>query len=248
MINLQNIDAMGVSSMPTNYAKLCITSPPYNMNLRIRNGQYCSRQIVKEISSKYDDFDDNMPMNYYRAYHTTVLENLIRVCDTVFYNVQFLTGNKRALYAMIGHFGNNIKEFIVWDKVNAEPAIGTGVLNSRWEALLILQKPEKAMSRKFESCNFKRGELQNLWQIKRGKKIHKDHGAVFPVELVEKIILNFSNEGDLIIDPFMGTGTTGVACKMHNRNFTGFDKSKKYFDFASERIAATDFKQPTQQG
>ena len=47
-----------LKEMKDNSVDLVVTSPPYNMNLRIRNGEYTSRQIVKEMSSKYDDFDD----------------------------------------------------------------------------------------------------------------------------------------------------------------------------------------------
>ena len=51
--------------IPDNFIDLVITSPPYNMNLRIRNGVYCSRQIVKEISTKYEGFADNMSIEDY---------------------------------------------------------------------------------------------------------------------------------------------------------------------------------------
>jgi len=51
--------------IPDNFVDLVVTSPPYNMNLRIRNGKYCSRQIVKEFSTKYEGFDDNMPIEEY---------------------------------------------------------------------------------------------------------------------------------------------------------------------------------------
>jgi len=216
--------------------QLAITSPPYNMNLRIRNGKHCSRQIVKEISTKYENYPDNLPMSEYLTFNKSVIDELLRVSDTVFYNVQFLTGNKSALYKLIGEYSQHIKEFIVWDKVNAEPAIGQGVLNSRWEAILVLQNKESAISRKFESANFERGELQNLWQIKRGKRITGSHGAVFPLELAEKIVSCFSSEGDTVIDPFLGTGTTGLACKNLNRNFIGIELDPEYFKSAEKRI------------
>jgi site-specific DNA-methyltransferase (adenine-specific)/modification methylase len=216
--------------------QLAITSPPYNMNLRIRNGKHCSRQIVKEISTKYENYPDNLPMSEYLTFNKSVIDELLRVSDTVFYNVQFLTGNKSALYKLIGEYSQHIKEFIVWDKVNAEPAIGQGVLNSRWEAILVLQNKESAISRKFESANFERGELQNLWQIKRGKRITGSHGAVFPLELAEKIVSCFSSEGDTVIDPFLGTGTTGLACKNLNRNFIGIELDPEYFKIAEKRI------------
>ena len=61
-----------------------ITSPPYNMNLRIRNGKYCSRQIVKELTTKYDDFADNLDINEYNKFHSQVLSELLRVSKLVF--------------------------------------------------------------------------------------------------------------------------------------------------------------------
>lgn len=76
-----------------------ITSPPYNMNLRIRNGKYCSRQIVKELSTKYEGFADNLPIEEYYEYHKKVIEELMRVTKHyVFYVVQAVTGNKRAIF------------------------------------------------------------------------------------------------------------------------------------------------------
>ncbi len=213
-----------------------VTSPPYNMNLRIRNGKHCSRQIVKEISTKYENFPDNLPMQDYYDFNKKVIAELLRTCGTVFYNVQFLTGNKSALYRLIGDYHENMKEFIVWDKVNAEPAIGGGVLNSRWEAVLVLQSKEKAISRKFEHANFGRGELQNLLQIKRGKKITGTHGAVFPLELAEMLVRSFAPITGTILDPFMGTGTTGIACLNTGRGFIGIEKDKCYFDIGVKRI------------
>lgn len=225
-----------MASMQDGSIDCAITSPPYNMNLRIRNGKHCSRQIVKEISTKYENFSDNLPMNDYYIFNKKVMHELLRICGTVFYNVQFLTGNKSALYRLIGDYHENIKEFIVWDKVNAEPAIGAGILNSRWEAVLVLQNKQNAISRKFESANFGRGEMQNLLQIKRGRKVTGSHGAVFPLELAEVLVRNFSPVAGSVLDPFMGTGTTGVACHKAGRKFVGIEKDKKYFEIAQSRI------------
>jgi len=62
------------------------------------------------------------------------------------------------------------------------------------------------------------------------------HPAEKPLDLMEWIIKTFTNEGDTIFDPFMGTGTTGVACLKNNRKFIGIEKEKQYFDIASERL------------
>lgn len=224
-----------MKDIPDGSIDMVFTSPPYNMNLRIRNGKHCSRQIVKEISTKYEGFDDNLPMEDYFNFNVSVVSELLRVSDLVFFNIQFLTGNKSALYKLIGHFHNKIKEFIIWDKVNAQPAISEKVLNSRFEVILVFQntKPE---SRKFDTAQFARGTLQNLWEIKRGVKVDKSHGATFPYELVELAIKNFSFENATILDPFMGTGTVGIVCKKTNRNFIGIEMLPKYFKIAENRI------------
>jgi site-specific DNA-methyltransferase (adenine-specific)/modification methylase len=236
-IKLLHGDCLGyLKLIKDNTCDLAITSPPYNMNLRVRNGKHCSRQIVKEISTKYANYSNNLSMEEYFNFNVKVLNQLLRVSHLVFYNVQFLTGNKQALYKLLGHFNENVKEFIIWDKINAEPAIGSGVLNSRFEVLIVLASKEEAITRQFKKGNFNRGTLENLWQIKRGKKVIKTHGATYPIELVNKIITNFSAEGDTIIDPFMGTGTTGLSCKKNNRNFIGIELDKDYFNFASESL------------
>ena len=235
-INLMNGDCLELmKEIPDGAVDMVLTSPPYNMNLRIRNGKYCSRQIVKEISTKYKNFSDNLSMEEYYTFNVNVLKEALRVSDLVFYNVQFLTGNKPALFKLIGRFHDKIKEFIIWDKVNAQPAIQSGVMNSQFEVLLVLQN-SKPYSRSFGTGQFERGTLSNCWRIKRGAKRISGHGAIFPTELAEKVIGNFSREGSKILDPFMGSGTTGVAAKNLNRSFIGIELDEEYFNIAKERI------------
>lgn len=65
------------------------------------------------------------------------------------------------------------------------------------------------------------------------------HPATFPVGLVNFFVKTFSNAGDTILDPFMGSGTTGVACKNLNRDFIGIELDEKYFEIAKQRIENT---------
>ena len=123
--------------IPDNFIDLVITSPPYNMNLRIRKGEYCSRQIVKEISTKYEGFADNMPIDDYYEFHSEVLRELLRVSNLVFYVVQVVTGSKRSIFKMIGEFSDNLKDIIIWDKKYAEPAIQKQVMNRRTEFIFV---------------------------------------------------------------------------------------------------------------
>lgn len=106
-----------------NSIDLVITSPPYNMNLRIRNGEYCSRQIVKEFSTKYEGFDDNIPIDEYYKFHLNVLKELIRTSKIIFYNIQIVTGSKRAIFKIIGELSDYLKDIIVWDKGYAQLVI-----------------------------------------------------------------------------------------------------------------------------
>jgi modification methylase cfr9I len=205
------------------------------MNLRIRDGKYCSRQITKEFSTKYDGFSDNMPIEEYFEFHLKVIKELLRVAPVVFYNVQIVTGSKRAVFKFLGELNEYVKDIIVWDKENAQPAMSEGVLNRPYELIIVFAKRD-AISRKFNYCNFERGTLNDVWRIKRGKKVTNLHGATFPEELVEKILTNFSRERDVVYDPFMGTGTTAVVCKKMNRRFIGSEIITSYVEVAKERL------------
>lgn len=66
-----------------------------------------------------------------------------------------------------------------------------------------------------------------------------DHPATFPIELVEDHINSWTNELDTVLDPFMGSGTTGISCKLTNRNFIGIEINKEYFKLAETRINST---------
>jgi len=225
-----------LKKMKDNSIDLVITSPPYNMNLRIRNGKYCSRQIVKEISTKYTEFSDNLPIDEYNKLHSDVLRELLRVSDLIFYNIQIVTGSKRSIFKMIGEFADNLKDIIVWDKGYGQPAMQNQVLNRRTELILVFEK-DYPISRQFRKRGkFARGKLDDIWEIKRERSKGESHGAIFPQELVSTILENFSEEGDIIYDPFMGTGTTAVVAKQLKRKFIGSEISQKYIDIAEERI------------
>ena len=69
-----------------------------------------------------------------------------------------------------------------------------------------------------------------------------EHPTIKPLNIIENLIENSSKENEIILDPFMGSGTTGVACRLHNRNFIGFELDKHYFEIAESRINGTSLK------
>jgi site-specific DNA-methyltransferase (adenine-specific)/modification methylase len=233
IFNESCIDTM--KKIPDNFVDVVITSPPYNMNLRIRNGEYCSRQIVKELSTKYEGFDDNLPIDEYYKFHSDVLKELLRISNLVFYNVQIVTGSKRAVFKMIGEFSENLKDIIVWDKRYAQPAIGEQVMNRRSELILVFEK-DYPISRQFRSAVFKRGTLDDVWVIDRERKNVEGHGATFPEKLIFTILENFSKEGDVVYDPFLGTGTTAIVSKKMGRKYIGSEIGEEYYKVCKKRI------------
>jgi site-specific DNA-methyltransferase (adenine-specific)/modification methylase len=159
----------------------------------------------------------------------------LRVSKIVFYNIQIVTGRKRAFFKIIGEFSEQLKDIVIWDKGVAQPAMSSGVLNRQSELILVFEK-ENAISRKFSKFNFERGTLSDIWTISRGRKIDKSHGAVFPEKLVSTILENFSDEGDIVYDPFMGTGTTAVVSQKLKRKWVGSELSQTYCELITKRI------------
>lgn len=79
--------------------------------------------------------------------------------------------------------------------------------------------------------------LTNIWDCSSVHKNEKTkHPAQFPEKLAQDHILSWSNKGDIILDPFMGSGTTAKMSKLNGRNFIGFEISKEYCDIAEERL------------
>lgn len=214
-----------LSELQTDSVNYTITSPPYNVG------------TVKG-KTKYQNTKDNYSQQEYLEWSKNVISELIRVSSgEVFYNIQMLSNNKFALFKIVGEFAEFIKEVIVWDKKNGEPAIEKGVMNSVWEFVIVFSKKD-ADKRKF--CNAKfHGTFDNILRHKKqsGNEISELNSATFPTDLVRKLLLNFTNEGETILDPFMGSGTTAIACIKEKRNFIGYELDEQIFNYASKRIS-----------
>ena len=215
---------------------LVITSPPYNMRRRVSKGKLISRgNDNTEFSQKYTEFADNLPTEEYLEFHSKVLSECLRVSNRVFYNIAVVAGSKQALFQMIGKFAESLKDIIIWDKGHGQPAMQEGVLNRQFEFILVFEK-DYPISRMFrKDVYFKRGTLSDVWKMPREKHA-KGHQAVMPTKMVKTILENFSAEGDLVYDPFMGAGTTAFVCEQMNRRWIGSEISEEYVALARQRV------------
>lgn len=216
---------------------LIITSPPYNMNLRVHLGKYISRWGWKgnigAFSTKYDNYKDDLPMDKYFEFQKEFIEKCLQISNLTFYNVQMITGNKIALCQLLGCFSNKLKEIIIWNKKNSQPAMKYNTLNSQFEFLFCFSN-NKPYNRMFDEANFKRGTETNLWTIKNKRNIK--HKASFPEDLVKRILIDFSKENDIIFDPFAGSGTTGLVCMEEKKKCILIEKDDEYCEVIKNKL------------
>lgn len=205
-----------------------LTSPPYNFGT----------DAIHNEKNKYGEYSDNLGIFEYFEWQKRVISELIRVTKgDVFYNIQMLSNNKQALFKLIGYFYQNIKEILIWDKINAEPAILEGCLNSTYEFIIVFTDCN-AHKRRFLHSNFNRGTFSNIIRNKKnyGNENSGINSACMPLDFARKIILNFTKENELIYDPFSGLGTTAICCMNEGRRYMGSEIAKSCFDESIKRI------------
>jgi len=128
---------------------------------------------------------------------------------------------------------------IIWFKPNAPPLIQKNRFVPSTELIWFASKSKQYYFNYDLAVKLSNGkQMRNLWEIPAER--HKtQHPTEKPEKLLERIILVGSKEGDTILDPFMGSGTTGVVSKRFNRNFIGIEIDEKYYDIAKKRIENT---------
>jgi DNA modification methylase len=236
-----------MKDFPDGCVDLVLTSPPYNMRTRIRNGQYTKREQTAHFSKKYAHFPDALPIHEYFNLYYVVIARLLSIAHLVFINIQIVTGSKEAWFRLIGEYAEYIKDIVVWDKGTGQPAMHAAVLNRAYELILLLDT-DMTCGRAFRAPKWPRGTMEDIWRLGRGGSGDVGgHGAVFPVDLAAKAISGWTDINDLILDPFCGSGTTCIAAKMLGRRFIGIDISKEYCEIARQRLRAVDTGVPAKE-
>jgi len=129
---------------------------------------------------------------------------------------------------------------IIWFKPNAAPLIQKNRFAPSTELIWVASKSKKYyFNYEIAKCLNNGKQMRNLWEISAER--HKtSHPTEKPETLLERIILIGSKEEDTVLDPFMGSGTTGVVAKQLNRNFIGIEIDNTYFEIAKNRIDNTN--------
>ena len=228
----------GMKAIPDGSVDAVITSPPYNVGLYVSGDKYAKRNNSTRNGQSFNkyvgDMTDQMSMEDYYEWQCQCIDEMLRITTgMVFYNVQMVTGNKVAVLQILGKYAVRIREVMVWDKQTAEPSMNPRTLNSEYELIIVFDHGD-CKARQFRTANFERGTMSNIIRI--GKNRENDHRAAFPLLLPQTLIHYFTNEGQTVLDPFMGSGTTAIACIKEKRHFIGFELNKEYFDKAQNRI------------
>jgi len=141
--------------------------------------------------------------------------------------------------------GYKILKDIAWFKVNPPPNLACRYFTHATETILWAKKDEKAK----HTFNYDimrampdpapNKQMLSLWRITPPAKVEKRYGkhpTQKPEALLERIVLAASDPGQVVLDPFCGSGTTGVACIRHGRRFIGFDMEAEYLAVAQKRL------------
>jgi len=205
-------------------ADMSFTSPPYNVGHNLG---------VEGKDSKYENSDDNL--NEYRELITDTTNNSMMFAKDVFVNIQILANNKKDILIWLADLVEVFKDIFFWKKQTAQPAMAENVANSQTELILLFGK-ENA-SRSWGNQRF-RGTFSNIIETKSASGENKNakiHNATYPVELPMKFIVEAYKENSLILDLFLGTGTTLIACEKTNRICYGMELDPKYIDVIIKR-------------
>ena len=217
--------------MDGNKADMVFTSPPYNLGV---SAQLRGNTEVAKNKNVYNDHDDSLEKSQWLSLICDSTKNAIEFSDYVFINLQFLAGNRIGFWDYIYQFKEYLCDIAIWDKGHGAPAMAHRVMNNVFEMIFIFSKENQ--SRAIGKKDF-RGTVENIFRItpQRSNEYADIHGASFPVQLPYQIINTFSNREGLIVDLFLGTGTTLIACEKTSRISYGMEIDPLYVDVSIKR-------------
>jgi len=237
----------GLRSIPDNSVHLVVSSPPYNVNLK-----------------GYKNRNDNEPYDTYVEWLKDIFIECKRILvdgGRLAINIDAMTNRQedsdveyiRPIYGDLVNIGReiglNFRAEFCWYKQNvvgrktawgSYQSCSNPICRRNHEYVLVWSKGSWKLEGDSELSDMTAKEFQDwsmsTWFIQPETRNHNNHPAPFPEELVNRIVKLYTYRGNVVVDPFMGTGTTGFVCKMIERDYIGIDNSKSDVEYAKKRI------------
>jgi site-specific DNA-methyltransferase (adenine-specific) len=225
---------------------LVFADPPYFLS---NNGITCSSG--KMVSVNKGEWDKSRGFIEDTKFISSWLKEVRRVLKRD--GTVWISGTMHVIYKVgyiLENLGFDIINDIVWFKPNAPPNLSCKYFTHSHEILLWARKYEESNHvfnyQKMKHWNNPKDKLKNrdkqmrsVWSIPllaKSEKRFGKHPTQKPIELLTRVILSSSNKGDLVLDPFVGSGTTGIVCNFFGRNFIGIDSNQDYLDLTIKRL------------
>ena len=234
-----------LKKIPNKSIDMIFADPPYFLS-----GEGISCSGGKMVSVKKGDWDEKIDICKKHKFN----KKWIKLCYDILKDdgTIWISGTMHNIYSIgmaLEEEGFKIINNITWRKLNPPPNISCRAFVHSTETILWAKKDIKKAKHKFNYNLMKQlnggKQMKDVWETSLTKPSEKKcgkHPTQKPIELLERIILSSTDEGDLILDPFNGSGTTGIVAKKLNRNYIGIDKEKEYLDLTIKRRKEDDKK------
>ena len=217
--------------MPDGCIGVTVTSPPYNIKNSTGNGLKDGRGGKWKnaaLVQGYSDHNDAMPHEEYVAWQRKCLEEMFRLLrddGAIFYNHKWRVqgGLLQDRHDIVQGFP--VRQIVIWRRkggINFNP----GYFLPTYEVIYLIAKPKFKLAPKANAHG-------DVWEFAQER--NNPHPAPFPEDLIERIIS--STKADVILDPFIGSGTTAVVARALSRNFIGIDIAPSYCEMAQRRLS-----------
>ncbi|MEK7602426.1 MAG: DNA methyltransferase [Patescibacteria group bacterium] len=239
-----------LEQLPENSIDMIFADPPYNLS----NGGF-SVQAGKRVSVNKGNWDVSSGFADDYNFHYRWMEACHRVLKPQ--GTLWVSGTYHSIY-QCGHamqsLGYHILNDIAWFKPNASPNLSGRFFTASHETLIWARKDKKA-KHIFNYKHMKEGhwpedalkkpglQMRSVWSMGTPKPYEKKHGkhpTQKPLDLLRRIVLASTNLGDIVLDPFTGSSTTGLAAAEHGRKFIGIDLEREYLDLSKKRYGDLD--------
>lgn len=232
-IKIYNKDCLEyMQSLPANCIDLIVTDPPYDLHVGIEGGScasHCGRseRFKNENVEGIKDFGEGYDIR-------TFGKEFVRIMKDI--NIYFWC-NKLQIPDYFDYYVKELGckfEILFWGKQNAMPTYNNKYLTDTEYCLYF-----RNGTGQLHPENYKDAQTYWIDPINHTDKLKYGHPTIKPLHMIEKLVRNSSKENDIVFDPFLGSGTTGVACKKLNRGFIGTEISPEYYEIAKRRIEET---------